>query len=204
MVNGRWLPFLVDGPNSNAPAVAKVWDVIFLGNLNTPNNYRGLEWFLNSVYPMLQRSDMGISVLIAGSNPSSEFRRLFRSVEGITVIENPLDSAAVLAQGRVLINPILSGSGVNIKSIEMLFQDAHLVTTPIGVRGFPDDVRQEFSVADTPTTFARAILASVSVPYQSTPSRETARLHFNAGRISDVLNMLTDYVGRDGPTMRAG
>lgn len=41
----------------------------------------------------------------------------------MTLIENAPDAVAVLRDARVLVNPIFSGSGVNVKSVEMLIPE---------------------------------------------------------------------------------
>ncbi len=134
------------------------WDVVFLGNFNTPNNLRGLRWFLDEVYPILVAEVPDIDILFAGSSQDENWRTFLARYPRVSLIENPPDSGAILANGRVLINPIFSGSGVNIKAIEMLLCGSPIVTTTVGVRGLPLEFRSAFGVADRPEEFARLIL----------------------------------------------
>jgi len=106
----------------------------------------------------------------------------------VTLLANPPDSGAVLGNGRVLINPILSGSGVNIKSIEMLLVGAPVVTTSIGVRGLPEKVRAQYKVADTPADFAAHIIAALSEPV--TGVTETASATFGPAAIIDQIAII--------------
>jgi hypothetical protein len=165
------------------------FDVVFLGNLNTPNNVAGLEWFLRRVYPLLADHKPEIRVCIAGSRPTSEIRNLI-GASGVDLNENPYDADAVWNSGRVLINPILSGSGVNVKSVEMLRFEASLVSTSVGVRGFPQNVRAEFRIADETVAFADEILASLVSPYVTRPQRRVARDYFGPAGIQPMVQAI--------------
>lgn len=157
ITSGIWLPpFIASADSSNIQS--PVFDVGYLGNLYTPNNIEGLCWFVNRVIPML---GPGIRIVIAGSNPSPDIENLCRTVPNITLIPNPTNASAIYNSCRVLINPIFGGSGVNIKSIEMLATSVPLVSTPQGVKGLPPQVVAQFLVASSEEDFARHIMNSL-------------------------------------------
>lgn len=133
----------------------KLHDVAYFGNLNTPNNVEALVWLVHEVLPRLRRSDLRICV--AGSRPTDAVRALLAVDPRITLIEDPADMAAVIGGARVLVNPMRAGSGVNLKSVEMLFTDAALVSTTVGVKGLPEVARECFVVTDSAEEFAAAI-----------------------------------------------
>jgi hypothetical protein len=58
----------------------------------------------------------------------------------------------------VLANPALVGSGVNVKSLDMLLSGRPVVSTPQGAAGLPQNVRDLFALAADPHDFARALL----------------------------------------------
>jgi hypothetical protein len=153
-----WVPTLVDEAFvrrlADAPA-SKPWDLLYFGNLNTPNNVEALGWLVEHVLPKLGQPHLRMAV--AGSRPADAVRALLASEPRITLIENPPDMAEVIGQARVLVNPMLAGSGVNLKSVEMLFTDAALVSTSVGVKGLPEAARACFAVADAADGFAAAI-----------------------------------------------
>jgi glycosyltransferase involved in cell wall biosynthesis len=82
---------------------------------------------------------------------------LFVGQKNVAFVPDAASADAILADGRVLVNPILSGSGVNVKSIEMLRYDAPIVTTAIGVQGFPTEMHGQFIVREDAAGFAAAI-----------------------------------------------
>jgi hypothetical protein len=64
----------------------------------------------------------------------------------------------------VLVNPMLSGSGVNLKSIEMLFSHARLISTPAGVQGLPPEAVGCFEVQADADGFGHALAMALDAP----------------------------------------
>ena len=198
ILHNLWAPTLVDRPALRSlDFAARAWDLVYLGNLSTPNNLRGLQWFLDQVLPLIRRERPATSVQIAGSSPTPAFRRL-ASEYRVDLCANPPDAAAILSQGRVLINPILSGSGLNVKSVEMLFHDAAIVATPAGVRGLPEDLRREFFVAESPQEFARLCIRQLENPAPISASRIEARRRLGPEGIDTIVAAIGKSLA--GPT----
>ena len=175
-----WVPTLVDP--SFAEHVARVSadkgnDVLLFGNLNTPNNVEALRWFVQSVLPRLPEPALRIAV--AGSRPTPEVRALLRGDPRLTLIEDPTDMATVLGTSRVVVNSMRVSSGVNLKSVEMVFSNAALVSTSHGVSGMPPSARSCFVVADTPAEFAAATMHALAGAKPDVEARDAARRAFS-------------------------
>lgn len=202
---GTWLPPLIDpqfadrlsAPRDRPPG----FDVGYLGNLYAPNNVAGILWFLNEVVPLLNRVHPGLKIFIAGSQPVDAIRAAVAQAPGVTLIENAPDAVTVLRDAQVLVNPIFSGSGVNVKSVEMLFSPALLVSAPQGVAGLPEHVRRCFRLASEPADFAREIKAAVVAAADGNvamdvAARRQAQAEFGAQRIVNVLDEMAAVVGQ--------
>jgi polysaccharide biosynthesis protein PslH len=184
---GRYLPPLVDF--SLEPGdVPPVYDVVFLGNLCSDNNVAGVTWFVNEVMPLVQAQLPDVRVLIAGSNPVKKILDLCGQRSGIELRVNPTDAAAVYRSGRVLINPVKAGSGVSIKSIEMLAAGRGIVSTAQGTAGLPDCVKPYFKIAIEAQSFASEIiqLLSAASPPPTLPPDQLEAL-FGQRAIETVL-----------------
>lgn len=153
VLNGEWLPPLIDEKVYNA-AADRPFDVGYLGNLYTPNNVEGLIWFVNKVVPCLRRAK---KILIAGSRPCDQIRSLCAGNPNICLMESPERVEDVYSASKVMVNPIWGGSGVNMKTLEMLQTDLPIVSTPQGVAGLPGDVASLVEVVSDPAEFALAI-----------------------------------------------
>lgn len=197
--HGTWLPPLIDAnfaDRLSAPYVTPPrFDVGYLGNLYAPNNVAGVLWFLREVVPILNKSKLNFNIFVAGSQPVAAIRTAIDALHGVTLIENAPDAVAVLRDARVLVNPIFSGSGVNVKSVEMLFSPAALVTAPQGVAGLPDHVKSCFRLAGNPADFATEIMQGLnSAEATDTPERRQARAEFVSQRIVGILDEMQHYI----------
>lgn len=181
----HWMPPIVDRAFAEqlagASSASRPYHAMYFGNLNTPNNVEAVRWFVQRVLPLVPAPDYRFA--IAGSRPSEEVKALARSDERIELIPNPVEIAPLLAQARVLVNPLQGGSGVNLKSVEMLYSQAQLLSTRIGVQGLPPEVADCFMQADDPQSFADQLqaLAGVDAPAPDVQGlRVRARACFSA------------------------
>jgi polysaccharide biosynthesis protein PslH len=172
--NGRYLPPLIEFPqkstspentsqdNSQGKNISPKYDIVFLGALYVDNNIAGVIWFLTQVVPIILNALPNTKILIAGLNPVDKIKQLCESQPGVDLSINPPSSLAIYNSGRVLINPVLKGSGVSIKSVEMLLLGKPIVSTPQGISGLPPQAKQLFTVADNAQTFAKEIIQLLS------------------------------------------
>lgn len=159
--NGYWMPPLYIEKNNlenYSPADSLIYDICFIGNLFSPNNLESIIWFLKTVLPILQDKRKDIKVLIAGSHPSKELIYYCEQLSNITLIANPKDVNKLYSSSKVLINPTLFGSGVNIKSVEMLFLNKPVVCTSQAIAGLPIAFRNVFNIADNSVQFSSMII----------------------------------------------
>lgn len=162
-------------------------DILYFGNLNTPNNVEAVAWFVREVLPHVPAPDLRI--VVAGSKPSDEMRVVLGLDARIELIENPVDMAAVVARARLLVNPMRAGSGVNLKSVEMLFSDAALVSTSVGVGGLPQQAKACFATHDDAEGFARAIEHGLAEnrAAEAARKRQAVRTTFSPEGVADVI-----------------
>ena len=183
----QWLPpFIDDGlveeleQTKSPPA----FDIVYLGNLYTPNNIEGILWFVENVFSIL-RKKADVTFLLAGSNPHPLIEKL-GAKPGIKLIPNVKSVAEVYEQGKVLINPIFSGSGVNVKSVEMLFSGKPVITTRQGVAGLPKSLQSCFRLAVNADDFAALCLSAIGAD-QNTGCASAELDEFRPAAISKVV-----------------
>lgn len=192
--NGQWLPPVVD-PGFVARMTAPLqpsevrYDAAYLGNLHLPNNIQGLLWYLREVVPLVRRQQPTFSMLVAGSRPAESIVAACRDAH-VELMANPADIVPVLRSAKVLVNPVFAGSGVNVKSIDMLFSRCALISTPQGVAGYPPQVQSQFQICTDPKHFADAVAAGSerwSHTHVDEPARILAREVFTPGAVSGVM-----------------
>ena len=188
----QWLPTVVDTGFSQAmaqrAAQPPACDALYFGNLHTPNNVAAVRWLVQQVLPLL--GGRRFSLVLAGSRPSDEVRALAATDARITLLPDPPDMAAVAGSARVLLNPVQAGSGVNLKSVEMLFSTAQLVSTSVGVQGLQAEAVACFVVGDGAPAFAQALGEALDRPALSAAAlvpRAQARRVFEPAHAAGLL-----------------
>jgi glycosyltransferase involved in cell wall biosynthesis len=170
------------------------YDVVFLGNLYSNNNVAGIIWFLTQVLPEIRTQRPNIKVLIAGAKPINKIRQLCEDTDGVDLSINPPSSTEIYNSGRVLINPVLTGSGVSIKSLEMLMSGKQIVSTPQGIAGLPLSVRQYFKIASDKQSFAAAIVNLISNSHEINIEPKLLESLFGTQVIKEVVSDIRSLI----------
>jgi hypothetical protein len=147
-----------------------MFDLIFVGSC-AHMNVRGFTFFYRRVYlPFLRKHRLRIAV-VGSVCDALDFDDCF--VRKFGHVAGRLDD--FYARSKVVIIPILNGSGVSIKTIECLAHGRAVVTTPIGIRGIrPDpDAFVEIDMQADPRGTAAVLLDLLA----SEPRRHTLQRH---------------------------
>jgi polysaccharide biosynthesis protein PslH len=196
--NGRCLPPLIEPIDDdrakpladNITETKQVYDLVFLGNLSLENNVAGVVWFIAEVLPIIRQQLPEITVLIAGLNPVNEIRQICEDNEGVCLKANPASATDIYQSGRVLINPILVGSGVKIKSIEMLGLEKPIVSTIEGISGLPETVKKYFKIANDAQSFGLLAIEALSSDRHLVIDRQLLESLFGSQAIETVVSDL--------------
>jgi glycosyltransferase involved in cell wall biosynthesis len=144
------------GPVSSERA-APSFDAGFIGG-DHPFNVEALLFFLNEVLPLIRRHRPGFRFLVAGK-AASPLALDGARWPGVTFFGYVPDVNVFYEQIKVGVVPILSGTGVSLKTIEALDFGRPVVATPKGVRGLPPFGEDAgLVVADNAADFAAATI----------------------------------------------
>lgn len=173
-------------------------DILYVGNLNTPNNVEAVAWLCDAVLPVVrERHGAGLRAVVAGSQPARSVLRACGRAS-VECIQNPTDTEALVRRARVLVNPQRRGGGVSVKMLELLSSAAPVVATPSAVRGIPRPLRAEVHVAEEAGAFARYVVESLDAraPIDDDARRSLLREHFGPGVLKPFLNRLETMAAR--------
>jgi polysaccharide biosynthesis protein PslH len=126
--------------------------ILFVGSSN-PYNVQGLEWFLDRVFPRIRMKMPNVELAIAG--PIGHERTW---PTGASVLGTRESLAATYASATLVINPVLFGTGLPVKTIEALSYGKPVVGTSAGIRGLEADFEGALLLADTPDAFVAQVL----------------------------------------------
>jgi glycosyltransferase involved in cell wall biosynthesis/GT2 family glycosyltransferase len=136
--------------------------LLFLGSFRHFPNLAGLDLFLNQVWPKVQPLGVRLHV-VAGPDYRmwlDHYRErvvLDLAQPGIEVEEFVPDVRPAYARAEIVVVPLVSSAGTNIKVLEALSMGKAIVTTAKGINGLELTSGDAVLVADTPDEFAGAI-----------------------------------------------
>jgi glycosyltransferase involved in cell wall biosynthesis len=145
--------------------------LLFVGGDNELNG-EAIKWFIRDIFPIVRDQAPSARLRIAG-----RVARQFRGSvpEGVEPLGFVTDLDSLYCSSSVVVNPVLTGSGLAIKSIEALSFARPLVATSVGARGLASAIGRGLAVADRPTEFATAVIQLLVNPTMRTAFAEQAR-----------------------------
>ncbi|MDT8307252.1 MAG: glycosyltransferase family 4 protein, partial [Anaerolineae bacterium] len=133
------------------------FDVIFSGKMDYRPNVDAMLWFGREIWPRILEARPATTWAIVGQQPHARLQPL-RALPGVTITGRVDEVRPYLAGATVYVMPLRMGSGTRLKLIEALAVGVPLVSTRLGAEGFPVAGGRELLLAETPDTFARAVL----------------------------------------------
>lgn len=126
----------------------KKYDIIYVASENE-HNKKSIKWFFEKVYPLLNKN---LKILIIGSIIDSIDE--YPNVEKIKFVK-VLDD--FYSNSKVVICPMLSGTGLKIKVIEALSFGLPVVCNDKGIDGFLNKTNNGCLVTNSPIEFSNYI-----------------------------------------------
>jgi glycosyltransferase involved in cell wall biosynthesis len=130
--------------------------VAFSGNLEYHPNISAVRYFRGEIWPILREKWPALTWRLIGKNPDA----VRRYTEGDPRIEvsGPVESAIdELAAAKVVVVPLLTGSGTRFKVIEAWAAGRAVVSTTIGAEGLQARHWENLLIADDPCHFADSV-----------------------------------------------
>ena len=133
-------------------------DILFVGSKNAMNA-QAARFLTDDILPRLRARVPGARLLIAGAvccdlSPGEGYALL-------GVVEN---LRPVYERAALVVNPMLAGTGLAIKTVEALGHGKPVVATQIGARGLLRGTDAAISVADGSDEFAAAVARILETP----------------------------------------
>jgi len=137
--------------------------VAFSGNLAYHPNVSAARFFHSEIWPLLRDRWPALIWRLIGKNPQA-IGRLINGDARIEVSGPVEDAIRELAAAKVVVVPLLAGSGTRFKVIEAWAAGRAVVTTSIGTEGLPARHGENLLIADDARSFAAAVSRLLSSP----------------------------------------
>lgn len=119
-------------------------------------NQQGLEWFIETCWPIIHKNNPQLIFRIAGRNAPEWFVAKIQ-VAGVEFVGEVANARDFMEENTIMIVPLLAGSGMRIKIIEGLGLGKAIVSTSIGAEGIPAIHNESICIANTKEEFVESI-----------------------------------------------
>jgi glycosyltransferase involved in cell wall biosynthesis len=120
-------------------------------------NTEGIVYFCTRILPLILREIPHFRCLIAGK-VTDPLSLMGQSWPGVSMEPHVEDVGSFYARIGASIVPLLSGTGVSLKTVEAIAHGKPVVATSAGVRGLRRELYPDVLVADDPALFARKLI----------------------------------------------
>ena len=144
-------------------AVEEEHCIAFSGNLEYHPNVAAVRFFAGQVWPVLREQDPSLRWRLIGKNEWA-VRRWTAADPRIETTGAVEDAVAELARVRVVVVPLLAGSGTRIKILEAWPAGRAVVSTRVGAEGLPALDGGNLLLADSADEIRDAVLGLLRDP----------------------------------------
>jgi glycosyltransferase involved in cell wall biosynthesis len=167
-----------------------------LGAMDWRPNKEGLEWFLEEIWPDIEKLSGELRFYIAGKKMQRHF--FDYDSDNLIVEGEVFDAVEFMNSKAIMIVPLLSGSGMRVKIIEGMAMQKCIIATSMAAEGINCEHGKDILIADTPDEFYRSILQCITQPHRWREIGEQARktverdhdINGNAKRMLEIYTAL--------------
>jgi sugar transferase (PEP-CTERM/EpsH1 system associated) len=147
-----------------APAAADVDPdaIVMTGLMKYRPNVDGALYFAHEILPRIRAARPNATFYVVGGEPAPEVTAL--AGPHVVVTGSVDDVRPYVHRSAVFVVPLRMGSGTRLKVLEGLAMGKAMVSTAIGCEGIDVVDGEHLRIADTPETFADAVLALMGNP----------------------------------------
>lgn len=158
-----FLPNVPFGTASAPTALSANHNLLFVGSLWYRPNADGVNWFLTHVWPLVRAQEPRASLTLVGAAPA-HVRASWAATPGVSAPGFVNDLAATYQQARLVVVPLQSGGGTNIKVLEALAHARPCLVTQFVAQAFEGHLTkdQHLLVAHSAQEHATQVLAALA------------------------------------------
>ena len=138
----------------------KKTNLLFVGSLDWAPNIDAVEWVMDEIIPLLKNKNL-YHLNIVGRDPGRKLIQKINHYSNITLHSNVPSIEQYYLEADIVLMPIRSGSGINIKVLEALSYGIPMVITAFAKRGY--DGLDFLPSSDTSVAFAKRIQALTDI-----------------------------------------
>lgn len=188
-----FLPPYINLDSLKEPSTSDNSQVLFVGNLFTPNNINGLQWYLDEVHQKLLTSNKDYELVIAGNTKGKKIALTNLNQPRIRLYDSPANLDELYKTSTVFIIPLLEGAGVKLRAVNAISEGIAIVSTSSGIEGLNLKDGFHFSLGNTSEAFFQAINRLLKSKTERTNLVQNAQQHMieNLNSLKILSKILT-------------
>lgn len=139
-------------------------NVVFTGSMDWLPNEDAIRYYTEQIQPIVRRSIPDATLTVVGRNPYPGLLELSRRDSSIIVTGRVDDVRPYMERAAAYVVPLRIGGGTRLKIYEAMAMEKAIVSTTVGAEGLPVTDGKELHIADTPETFAAAVVNLLESP----------------------------------------
>ena len=155
------------------PAKTSFPTLFHLGAMDWRPNKEGLEWFIDEIWPDIEKLNSELRFYIAGKAMQQHFYDY--DSDNLVVEGEIFDAIEFMNSKAIMIVPLLFGSGMRVKIIEGMAMKKCVIATSYAAEGLNYENGKDILIADTVDEFYRCILQCITHPNRWREIGENAR-----------------------------
>ncbi len=168
--------------------------IVFTGSMDWRPNIDGIFYFIDKIWPLVQREYSETKLYVVGRNPTQALRNYAKNKENIIITGTVDDVRPFIDRASVYIVPLRIGGGSRLKILEALSMEKAVVSTSIGAEGLSLENQKDLLIADTPNSFAEKIIALFKDKSLRTKlgknGKDSVYINYQWAAISEKLNTI--------------
>jgi polysaccharide biosynthesis protein PslH len=136
--------------------------VFHVGSMNWLPNEEGMKWFLDEVWPQVNKAYPDLPLYLAGRFIPSWLKN--GKYNKVIIMGEVSDAIAFMKEHEIMVVPLFSGSGVRIKIIEAMSAGKAVISTHKGAEGIRCTDHHEILFAESAEDFRNCIALCLNNP----------------------------------------
>ena len=132
--------------------------LVFTGSMDWLPNEDAIRFFTEAIMPRIKQSLPDVTLTVVGRNPYPGLLERSKQDPAIVVTGRVDDVRPYMERAAAYVVPLRIGGGTRLKIYEAMAMEQAIVSTSIGAEGLPVTSGTELLLADSPETFADAVI----------------------------------------------
>lgn len=156
-INLFLMPFFREIPGKTA-SFSQRQNIVFIGGFNHWPNQDAIGYFVEEIWPRVRERLTDIELLIIGSNPTEEIKRMGNADDRIQVIGYVKDLSEYFNSCKLTVAPLRVGSGIKGKVATSSGYGVPCVASSVAAEGMGFTENEDILIADDPYRYTEHII----------------------------------------------